>query len=470
MKKRVISVLCAVLALSFMYTSVFAGVSEFKKIECYLKYDIAAMISEGYWSTMGESFKDEVGKTIDGTVVGANDYVILKEALDKTYSNKWDTPITRYQKFGNGLKNVYVWQEKADGTFKKLYGGISEGPFKGFESYALPAPSAAVGSANVNTMPGVFATQRKMTGSLTDGTFGIQSGTSDCTVSFCRPGVNMNGVGEVTLGFAQSGGDYRAIPTFSLCIAQGENAAKEAEPTDGSFKQFEIFKAEYAGAISKGDNSFEDGVGRVRLYRNGNAVKNTDGSDFEFHTYSYFNADKYAAAVVTVDTVSAEPRAKVKVSDKDGNAYKSEWISLADTGFDFTQDMTVKLLVHDKTGKSGTVLQLGDFYYKKTVDVTDTECKAEVAVKNVGFDDLNGVVIGALYDADSNMLISMNTADYVSSGGESTTQNFTFSKTADTKNCKVKFLFWENLDGSVKPLGAQDLSAATPTIICGIEE
>ncbi len=74
--------------------------------------------------------------------------------------------------------------------------------------------------------------------------------------------------------------------------------------------------------------------------------------------------------------------------------------------------------------------------------------KAPVTVINNGFDALGGVVIGALYDADSNKLISMKTAEVENIESEgSITKAFELDNPDKIKNVKAKFFLLERPAG-----------------------
>ncbi len=434
MKKRVISVLCAVLALSFMYTSVFAGTSKFGKGYGF-EYTIDKISTE-HRSTMGTAFPDLVGTEIDGSVVGESDYVILNNVEEKELNN--------YLGYGNGIRNVYVWKQNTDGSVSKLYGGT--GTYAGYEGYAIHRDGVtyALGDG-VKTTPKIYSTNTQVAGSTTGGTWVIKPGTTNCKVTLGKYDVNMNGISEFTVSYSRWSADWTNTPRFSMYITQGENAGKEDTPSKYSFKQFEMFHVERGGQLYMSDSSSQAGKLNVEDFR---------------------QAAKYIKAGFVVDSMSETPRAMVKITDSNGTTYESKWFSIASAGFDFTKDMGVKMVVQEYMNTTSEI-HFGDISFKKTIDIADTVYKAPVTVINNGFDALGGVVIGALYDADSNKLISMKTAEVENIESEgSITKAFELDNPDKIKNVKAKFFFWSDLQDGFEPLGAQDLNAAAPTIIC----
>lgn len=434
MKKRVISVLCAVLILALTYTSVFAGTSSFGKGYGF-EYGIDKISTE-HRSTMGAAFPDLVGTEIDGSVVGESDYVILNTVTDDE--------MNKYTGYGNGLRNVYVWKQNTDGSVSKLYGGT--GTYAGYEGYAIHRDGVtyALGDG-VKTTPKIYSTNTQVAGSTTGGTWVIKPGTTNCKVTLGKYDVNMNGISEFTVKLSRWSADWNNTPRFFVYLVQGENAGKEDAPSEYSFKQLELLHTERGGQLYMPDTG-------------------TQAAKLTFEDFR--KADKYITATAVVDSVSETPRAMVKVTDSNGKVYESKWFSLAGADFDFTKDMGIKMLVQEYVNTTSEI-HLGDISFKKTIDIADTVYKAPVTVINNGFDALGGVVIGALYDADSNKLISMKTAEVENIESEgSITKAFELDNPDKIKNVKAKFFFWSDLQDGFEPLGAQDLNAAAPTIIC----
>lgn len=307
-------------------------------------------ISQQHRSTMGESFEALVGEEIEGSTVGENDYVILKNA-DSAELNNFIT-------YGNGLTNVFVWKENKDGTISKLYGG--NGSFAEFKGYADNGTSSEFALAKGSkTTPLVYAVNAGFVGENSGGAFWFKPQNSQNYITFGREDLDMSGITTFKYKFSYYRDDYtKGVPQIHAYLTQGNNQnAKDCE------LKFNIFSIIGDGTVKDFDNIAQSNV-KVGIDK--------------WHT----SASDYYTVTITIDNTGDVPTAKYVLSKNDGTEIHSTVAKNIGTGFDFTKDMGIKLAVWDEFGFGNSVL-LG--YYDMNASFAE-----EDKYTNISFDTIGG--------------------------------------------------------------------------------
>ena len=388
-------------------------------------------------STMGEKYSNLVGTTIEGSVVGANDYVILN-TVDTTQLNN-------YKNYGNGFTNVFVWLENAEGTgVTKLHGGT--GAFLGFKGYADNGSSGefALGGTGV---PQMYATTGAGSG-VSEGSGGAYRITpvSNYHITYGREDLDMSGISTFTYKFNFYKDNGSGVPQIHAYLTQGENQHKKS--AENKFKLFQT-----------------DGMGKIYHFSDAIASNKSVYVNVDWWNSA---ADRFNILTITVDNTGETPTVKYKFTKNDGTfIYESPSTEITGN-FNFNSDMGLKFVVCDEWSQGNSV-ELGYYDMNSKILKTNTYSESFKVKNNNTSSNISGsAVISALYDANNqlidckirpNQLIEKGQTKIFSSelklkSGMDSADDFT-----------VKHFVWNSM-GEMKPLGTLDTSSFAPTVNC----
>ena len=236
-----------------------------------------------------------VGQTIEGSVVGENDWVLKSDISAET--------LNRYKAYHNGINNKYIWQQYIDDSgnlaYKKLYGG-----FGGFYGYMVSGESAENGA-----VPRIYALTNDDLGLGKGGAYSIKPGKN--TITYGRYDLNLEGLSKFTQVFKPTNNILNCLMYF---VQDEEGYLKDREKEN---KIFEI-----------------DRLGQIR-FRGSGVVSCTITKD------SYYTLECW------VDTREEEPKYKIGIKKYGETAFlaETEWTTFGPE-YDFDKSMGIKLLTY----------------------------------------------------------------------------------------------------------------------------
>ena len=419
------------------------GVTSFKMQRTgsnqYYTYTINT-IPAAHKSTMGTKFPELVGTYIEGNLVKADDQVLLKEITEKELGD--------YIQYGNGLRNVYTWKEKADCSgVELLWGGTFPQSFGKFYGYADGFSNfAARLNAQSNLPPRVYAS--KATTNAPNGFWTFRPGTdTKGTVTFGHYGLNLNGVSKITIEFSLSNNsaNYNYGVNFGAFLTQGADGILK-----NSKKQLQLMTFDFAR--------------NTVIYNGSHDALNlnySNGFDQGYDAYNKFE--------VYIDTTSDAPKAKTICYNTKGKVVaETGWYVLQESlNYDFTKDMGFKFHITPSAENKDDMFLLRDFTLTKSVNINGNICNSTVSLMNNADTAKNGTLVAAAYDKETGKLVGFNSVDI----GDELEAGATINKDIDleTEEClneyKLKYFFFDNL-WNIEPLGIIDKNSTSPTIVC----